>query len=195
MINVRWDGILEVESEVNPGNSFKSSENLQSGAIKGREGKRDETLVPVIAILVRDRWLYLCVDRWADWNCVKVCANDSTPVSIMMNGQVNERRRPRLTVMFLDPYVFICVLLAAYSFTSDGLALLCTRRGMMDTSEPESIRNFISVAGSIITNRWLVTTREKLFLLCTVWWQWNDSCCHYWCGWLFSAMRVGVGVW
>lgn len=74
------------------------------------------------------------------------------PVLARIKGQVNARRSPKLTVIFFSPKVLILVLFAAYSCRS--LGLLFARAGKTETSEPESIRNFIPVAGSQMMRRW-----------------------------------------
>lgn len=73
-------------------------------------------------------------------------------VFAIINCQVNARRKPRLIVRVFVPYVSMTVLFAAYSLKFDGSQRV-DGRGIIETSDPESIKNFIFVIGSEIVSR------------------------------------------
>lgn len=133
---------------MSPGYSLRISAYLVCGLIVDNEKiALDEVMPEVERFVVASKSLPLLRSISSLWKCRKSAPIIAFLVSARMNFQLKARRRPRLTVIDLVPNVLIIELLAAYNLNSDGVLAL-DEHGIVETSDPESIKNLIFVIGS-----------------------------------------------
>jgi len=94
--------------------------------------------------------------------CKKSASIIALLTSALINSHLNARLNLRSTVKIVLPYVLLTVLFAANNLRS--VALLCfALHGIIETSDPVSIRNYWPDTLSDIIGRWLMLLLIKLW--------------------------------